>query len=224
MKILIVEDSRLLAHSVKSLLNKHYIVEVVYTGHEGIERACSNDYGVVILDLSLPDLSGEEVCKQLRAKHVNTPILVLSGTNDIPSRVKLLELGVDDYMAKPFNGDELLARIRALVRRTAKPLLSSEIQVDDLVLDTTRRTVRRAGNVIHLRRKEFDILQFLVQNRGYTISREMLFNNVWESGRDSWNNTIDVHIKHLRDKVDKPYNKKLIKTTYGVGYMVDETG
>jgi len=224
MKILIVEDSRLLAHSVKSLLNKQYIVEVVYTGHEGIERASTNDYGVIILDLNLPDISGEEVCKQLREKHVSTPILVLSGNSDIPSRVKLLEFGVDDYMVKPFNGDELLARIRALVRRTTKPLLSSEIQVDDLVLDTTRRTVRRAGNTIHLRRKEFDILQFLVQNRGYTISREMIFNNVWESGKDSWNNTIDVHIKHLRDKVDKPYNKKLIKTTYGVGYMVDETG
>lgn len=224
MKILIVEDSRLLAHSVKSLLNKQYIVEVVYTGHEGIERASTNDYGVIILDLNLPDISGEEVCKQLREKHVSTPILVLSGNSDIPSRVKLLEFGVDDYMVKPFNGDELLARIRALVRRTTKPLLSTEIQVDDLVLDTTRRTVRRAGNTIHLRRKEFDILQFLVQNRGYTISREMIFNNVWESGKDSWNNTIDVHIKHLRDKVDKPYNKKLIKTTYGVGYMVDETG
>ena len=223
MKILIVEDSRLLAHSVKSLLNKQYVVEVVYTGHEGIERACSNEYGVVVLDLTLPDLSGEEVCKQLRTKDVNTPILVLSGTNDIPSRVKLLELGVDDYMAKPFNGDELLARIRALVRRTTKPLSSTEIQVGDLVLDTTRRTVRRGGDTIHLRRKEFDILQYLVQHRGYTISREMIFNNVWESGKDGWNNTIDVHIKHLRDKVDKPYNKKLIKTTYGVGYMVDET-
>ncbi len=224
MKILIVEDSRLLASSVKSLLSKQYTVDIVHTGRAGIEQALSSDYGVIILDLTLPDLSGEEVCKRLRAARLNTPILVLSGTSDTPSRVKLLELGVDDYMTKPFDSKELLARIHALLRRTPQPLLAAELRVDDLVVDTARRTVRRAGNPITLRRKEFDILQYLVQNRGYTISREMIFNNVWESGKEGWNNTIDVHIKHLRDKVDKPYNKKLIKTAYGVGYMVDETG
>ncbi len=223
MKILIVEDSRLVAHSVKALLAKQYVVDVSYTGQEGVERAFMSDYDVIILDLSLPDLPGEEVCRRLRSLQINTPILVLSGISETTSRVKLLELGVDDYMTKPFDGQELLARIHALIRRATQPTATSEIRIGDLVVDTSLRTVRRAGDPIPLRRKEFDILQYLVQNRGRAISREMIFNNVWESGTEGWNNTIDVHIKHLRDKVDKPYNKKLIKTAYGVGYMVDET-
>ncbi|HSX05996.1 MAG TPA: response regulator transcription factor [Candidatus Saccharimonadales bacterium] len=224
MKILIIEDSRLLASSVKSLLSKQYTVDVVHTGREGVELASTNDYAVVILDLSLPDINGEDVCKQLRASQVNTPILVLSGARDTFSRVKLLESGADDYVTKPFDSQELRARILALIRRTSRSLQAAEIRVDDLVVDTTRRIVRRAGSPIPLRRKEFDILQYLVQNQGHAITREMIFSHVWESGKEGWNNTIDVHIKHLRDKVDRPFGKKLIKTAYGVGYMVDETG
>jgi len=224
MKILIVEDSRLLASSVKSLLNKQYTVDVAYTGREGVELAIAREYAVVILDLNLPDIHGEDVCKELRARHIDTPILVLSGVRDTMSRVKLLECGADDYVTKPFDGDELRARILALVRRNSRAITTSELHIDDLIIDTAKRTVRRAGSPIELRRKEFDILQYLAQNQGHTISREMIFSHVWEAGKEGWNNTIDVHIKHLRDKVDKPFNKKLIKTTYGVGYLVDETG
>ncbi len=224
MKILIIEDSRLLAGSIKNQLSKQYTVDVSYTGEEGIYQARLTDYGVILLDLGLPDINGYDVCKDIRGYGINTPILIVSGTRDADSRVRLLECGADDYITKPFNSNELRARVEALLRRAARTVSNHQIQANDLILDIDRRSVTRAGVVIDLRRKEFDILHYLVSNQGRTITREMIFNHVWESGKEGWNNTIDVHIKHLRDKVDRPFGNKLIKTAYGVGYMVDKTG
>jgi two-component system copper resistance phosphate regulon response regulator CusR len=226
MKILIIEDSPLLAGSIKEQLSKQYVVDVVHTGEEGLYQARSTDYSLMLLDLGLPDINGYEVCQELRGRGVETPILVLSGDRNTNSRVRLLECGADDYVTKPFDSDELQARVGALLRRSKRtvPADNAHMQVDDLIIDVARRSVVRAGIPIRLRRKEFDILQYLVQNQGRTITRDMIFNHVWEAGKEGWNNTIDVHIKHLRDKVDKPFAKKLIKTAYGVGYMVDKTG
>jgi DNA-binding response OmpR family regulator len=224
MKILVVEDSPLLAGSIKSQLSKQYTVDVVHTGEEAIYQAFSTDYGVMLLDLGLPDINGYNVCQELRGHGLDTPILVLSGNRETVSRVRLLECGADDYVTKPFDGNELRARIDALLRRAMRTMLSQELRVDDLTIDLTRRTVTRGGIPIKLRRKEFDILCYLVQNQGRAISRDMIFNHVWETGKEGWNNTIDVHVKHLRDKVDRPFDKKLIKTAYGIGYMVDEAG
>jgi len=226
MKILIIEDSRLLAGSIKDQLSKQYVVDVVHTGEEGLYQARSTDYSLMLLDLGLPDINGYEVCRELRSSSIETPILVLSGDRAADSRVRLLDCGADDYVTKPFDNDELQARVNALLRRSnlSRPVASTHIQVDDLIIDVPRRNVVRAGVSIQLRRKEFDILHYLVQNQGRTITRDMIFNHVWEAGKEGWNNTIDVHIKHLRDKVDRPFAKKLIKTAYGVGYMVDKTG
>lgn len=224
MKILVIEDSRLLASSIKSQLNRFYIVDIVHSGKQALEQVHSVEYAVIVLDLGLPDMDGFEVCAELRRRNLNVPILVLSGQRTAEMRVRLLETGADDYMTKPFDNAELQARIMALVRRAKGSSSGRELRVADLVMDLNRHKVSRAGKQIALRRKEFDILQYLMQNRGQTVSREMIFNHVWESGKGGWNNTVDVHIKHLRDKIDRPYHKKLIKTAYGLGYAVDETG
>lgn len=222
MKILIIEDNKLLAESIKRQLDAQYIVDIVSSGEEGIERARDIAYSVILLDLNLPGIDGYEVCYELRHARVNTPILVLSGVGDTESRVRLLTCGADDYVTKPFDGNELRARIAALTRRGNHDIQENTISVGDLVIDITRRRVVRSGVPITLRRKEFDILEYLAQNRGRAVTRTMIFNHVWETGQDGWNNTVDVHIKHLRDKVDRPFKTTLIKTAYGIGYMVDD--
>lgn len=222
MKILIIEDNRLVAESIKRQLKVSFVVDVAYTGEEAIEQARAIEYSVILLDLGLPDMNGYDVCHELRAARLNTPILVLTGVHDIMSRVKLLDAGADDYVTKPFHADELRARITALIRRGGHRVDEETIKVRDMVIDVGRRHVYRAGNSITLRRKEFDILEYLVRNRGRTVTRAMIFDHVWESGKEGWNNTVDVHIKHLRDKIDRPYANPLIKTTYGIGYMVDD--
>jgi two-component system OmpR family response regulator len=134
----------------------------------------------------------------------------------------MLDIGADDYLHKPFYVGELQARIRALLRRSNSIVSGPVIRVGDLSLDTARREVARAGQSIELRRKEFDILEYMMHNRGTVVTRTMIINNNWEAGADRWNNTVDVHIKYLRDKIDRPFDKKLIKTAYGVGYMIDD--
>lgn len=223
MKILIIEDNLLLAESIKRQLDANYVVDVVSTGEEGIERAREIAYSVILLDLNLPGIDGHGVCYELRQTRVNTPILVLSGVDDIDSRVRLLMSGADDYVTKPFDSKELRARITALTRRGQYDIDEDTINIGDLTIDVRRRRVMRAGNAITLRRKEFDILEYLAQNRGRAVTRTMIFNHVWETGQDGWNNTVDVHIKHLRDKIDRPFKTPLIKTAYGIGYMVDDT-
>jgi DNA-binding response OmpR family regulator len=222
MKILIVEDSRLLASSIKTQLSKQFTVDIVHTGKDCIYQTQSTEYGVILLDLGLPDMDGIDVVSELRRQSISTPILVLSGTRDTDTRVRLLKSGADDYVTKPFDSEELKARISALLRRHTRAIHSQEVKVEDLTIDIARRRVTRAGKQIVLRRKEFDILQYLVENRGQTVTRDMIFSHVWESGKEGSNNTIDVHIKHLRDKIDRPFEKALIRTTYGVGYMIDE--
>lgn len=222
MKILIIEDNQLLAESLKRHLRVSFTVDIANTGEEGIEQARSIQYGVIILDLGLPDMNGYDVCNELRAARVNTPILILSAVKDTLSRVRLLDCGADDYVTKPFDSNELRARITALLRRGSQAPVEEIIRIHDLVIDVGRRRVRRAGVSITLRRKEFDILEYLVQNRGRTVTRAMIVDHVWEAGKEGWNNTVDVHIKHLRDKVDRPFKVPLIKTAYGVGYMVDD--
>jgi len=222
MKILIIDDNRLLANSIKRQLSGSYVVDIAATGEEGIERAREISYGVILLDLGLPGMSGYEVCYELRASRLTTPILVLSGVDDTESRVRLLTCGADDYVTKPFDGNELRARIAALTRRGDYGPHENVIRIGKLTIDVGRRRVTHAGTLIILRRKEFDILEYLAQNRGRTVSRSMIFSHVWEAGQDGWNNTVDVHIKYLRDKIDRPFKTSLIKTAYGVGYMVDD--
>lgn len=223
MKLLVIENNKLLIESLRNYLGKYYVVHATNTGQEGILEATTDQYDVIILDLCLPDINGVEVCRAIREDGVTTPIIVLTATNTVASKVSLFEHGADDYMTKPFNVNELHARLKALVRRCPTSYISNtELTVGDLTMDVNRRTVKRAKEIVMLRRKEFDILEYLMRNRGKVVSRSMIIHNVWEAERSSWNNTVDVHMKHLRDKVDKPFRQQYIQTTYGVGYVIDD--
>ena len=153
---------------------------------------------------------------------VDTPILILTGAADVTSRVTLLNGGADDYVTKPFSVAELKARLGALLRRPPTTMGTSTFTVQGLVIDPHRRRVERDGQAIPLRRKEFDILEYLVRNRGRPVTRSMILDHAWDGSKDTWNNTVDVHIKHLRDKIDRPFGTALIKTAYGIGYMIDD--
>lgn len=223
MKILLIEDNLRLSERVKYYLGKDFIVDTAATGEEGKAKALATTYGVILLDLNLPDVHGLEICRELRKSQLTTPILVISGIKDSESRVNLLDCGADDYLVKPFDPRELIARIHALSRRHYQGYDQHILKVKDLTIDLNRRQVQRAGKPIILRRKEFDILEYLVCNRGRTVTRNMILDYAWDTTKESWHNTIDVHIKYLRDKIDKPFDSPIIKTAYGVGYMVDDT-
>lgn len=221
MKLLIIDDNRALLRSLKDFLGKDFIIDAVATAKEGLWRACNADSDVIILDLGLPDGHGSDVCRDIRAAKVTTPIIVLSAATSVKSRVELLSIGADDYLMKPFSMLELRMRLFVLVRRTSGSTQSGTvITAGDLALDLGSRRAQRAGREIELRRKEFDILAYLVRNQGQAVTRTMIFDHVWEADKDCWHNTIDVHIKHLRDKIDRPFDTPLIKTAYGIGYVL----
>jgi DNA-binding response OmpR family regulator len=222
--LLVVEDNQPLAQSLQSWLSKQYKVSTAGNGKDALELLAKDSFDILILDLGLPDMTGQELCDQIRSSGVKTPILVLTATNEVSMKVKLLDIGADDYLQKPFYIGELKARLRALLRRSGTATSQPQIlEVGDLVLDVSRRQVSRAGKTIVLRRKEFDILEYLMRNRGTVVTRTMIISNIWDDSSDHWNNTVDVHIKYIRDKVDRPFKQKLIKTAYGVGYMIDDS-
>ncbi len=221
MKILVIEDNPRLSIRIKQQLQKWYIVEVASTGDEALERVASDSFDLALLDLGLPDISGLDVCKQIRRINSSLPILILTGVDTTSSRVELLDSGADDYMTKPFDVSELRARINALARRQLRNSSTPLLSVGDLTLNPSKRHVERSGSTISLRRKEFDILEYLMRNVGRVLSREMIVNHAWPVTSNTWSGLVDVHIKQLRDKVDRPFSYPLIKTSYGVGYMVD---
>lgn len=223
MKILLIEDNPHLAERVKTYLGKSFVVDTATSGSEGLSKALSSSYMVILLDLKLPDTYGLTVCQSLREQHITTPVLILSGIRETTTRVQLLNCGADDYLVKPFDPKELIARIHALARRARYGYDQHIITLGDLTVDINRRSVERQGVPIPLRRKEFDILEYLITNKGRAVTRTMILDHVWDNAKESWHNTVDVHIKHLRDKIDKPFKKPLIKTSYGVGYMVDDS-
>lgn len=223
MKILFIDDNRLLIDSVRKFLTPTYIVDHTCTGREGIEKAASIKYALILLDLGLPDMTGLEVCQELRRTNISVPMLVLTIQKDPATSVRLLNCGADDYMTKPFNGNVLKARIAALLRRAQDIREEKVIGIGDLTVNITRRQVWRSGKIISLRKKEFDILEYMVVNHGHALTRSMILDHAWEAGSEGWNNTVDVHIKRLRDKVDRPFDKALIKTAHGIGYMLDDT-
>jgi len=221
MKLLLVEDNIRLAERITYHLKKTHIIDVVGTGEEAIEKTHAIGYGIVLLDLGLPDMPGLEVCRKIRSENAHCPILVITGNGSTTDKVTLLNAGADDYVTKPFNTDELKARIAAVSRRQSRNHIRSIITYKDLQIDVDQHLVSRAGTAIQLRRKEFDILEYLIQNKGRIMTRDMIMNHVWSADTNSWTSTIDVHIKHLRDKVDRPFGQKYIKTAYGLGYKIE---
>lgn len=220
MKVLIIEDNPVLRDRISRQFLKTAVVEMAENGRQALEKG-GNEYSVMILDLGLPDMPGLAVCQELRGSGIETPILVLTADSDVSSRVALLNAGADDYLMKPFHGEELRARVNALARRKPRQIGKRLIEVGDLIINSDRRTIERAGAAIYLTRTEFDILEYLAVNRGRVMTREMIFDRVWNDGANGTNNVVDVHIKRLRDKIDRPFKVPLIHTAHGLGYVVD---
>lgn len=220
MKILLIEDEIDAVETMRDLLKDLYIVEVGYSGEEGGFLAYANVYDVIIVDYYLPDKNGLDVVKEIREANIACPILMLSANSDVRNKIRALRIGVDDYVTKPYSREELKARIEALIRRSyAKQ--SSTLSVGDLIFDVVRRKVFRGGKYIQLNRKGLDVLEYLMRNAGITLSRSMIIEHVWESEVESDTNIVDVHIKYLRDRIDRSYQKKLIKTVRGYGYKIE---
>lgn len=224
MKLLLIEDDREIANALCHVLAPLYSVTLIGKGKSGLEQAKTNRYSLIILDLNLPDISGLEICQRLRGEGHDMPILILTGQTRIMDKIQLLDAGADDYLTKPFSLGELKARLRVLQRRGQQADASVDaLSVGQLRLDRARHQARRDGQVIPLRRKEFALLECLMLHAGTVVSRTILGNYAWQAGDRPWTNTIDVHIKHLRDKIDRPFNQKYICTVHGLGYKLDIT-
>ena len=222
MKLLLIEDDKETVATLKEGLGKDYILETSFTGEDGEYRAEIDEYDLIILDLGLPDKDGLEICRKVRKNGIKVPILVLTGEDDLNAKVSLLEAGADDYLTKPFTFSELKARIRALLRRQHYQTFASDIlSIEDLTLDINKKIAKRGMRIISLRRKEFYLLEYLIRNAGTVLSRGMIMDHVWNSESDSLTNIVDVHIKYLRDQIDRPFDKKLIKTVHGLGYKIE---
>lgn len=222
MKILVVEDEHKIANSVKKGLEQEsYAVDVAYDGISGFDLAAYENYDVIILDLLMPGLNGLDVCKRLRQKNIQTPILMLTAVGQLEDKVSGLNSGADDYLVKPFAFTELLARIRALSRRS-KESLGTTLKIDDLSLNTTTYEVGRNGNEIKLSRKEFALLEYLLRHPYVVLTKDQIINNVWDYDADILPNTVEVYIGYLRNKIDKrsPGKKQLIQTVHGFGYRI----
>jgi two-component system copper resistance phosphate regulon response regulator CusR len=218
-RILVVEDEKRIADFVRRGLEAAgYEIVLAHKGADALEQMREVDYDLMILDLMLPDMDGLSVLKHARNRQVCPPILILSARAGLDDRVKGLDFGADDYLVKPFALEELLARIKALLRR-GQPV-PERLVVADLTLDCIRRRVTRSGMTIDLAPKEFAILEYMMRHRGEPLSRTMIVEHVWDMHYDGLTNIVDVYIRHLRSKIDDPFETRLIHTVRGIGYML----
>jgi heavy metal response regulator len=219
MRLLLVEDEINVAAFIrKGLEEEFYTVDVAEDGASGCAMAETNSYDLLILDLMLPEMSGMEICRRLRRKGVKVPVLMLTAVDSVSSKVQGLESGADDYLTKPFAFSELVARVKALLRRYGDSV--SELSLEDLRIDLLARRVVRGRTEIQLTPKEFSLLEYLLRNKGRVLSRTQIIENVWGYTFDPSTNVIDVHIKSIREKVDENFPKRLIHTVRGVGYVL----
>jgi len=220
MRILVIEDEKKVARFIKRGLEEAgYLVDSAADGEEGLYLAEIDDYDLIILDLILPRKNGLEVCKELREQNIKVPVLILSARDSVEDKVTGLDMGADDYLTKPFAFSELLARVRALLRR-GESMVPVKLQVADLAMDTVTHTVNRAGKEIKLTSKEYALLEYFMMNVGKVLTRTMLSEHVWDYTFDTFSNVIDVYINYLRNKVDRDFEPKLIHTVRGVGYVM----
>lgn len=222
MAVLIIEDEKKLVDILKrALKGERYSVDVSYDGKDGLEKATKNNYSMIILDILLPKKDGFAVCKELRARQIHTPIIMLTARGSTEDRVAGLDAGADDYLIKPFGINELFARIRAVLRRR-KTTDSDICKITDLVMDKKKHEVTRAGKIIPLTPKEYKLLDALLSNRGEAMNRRKLIDHAWGPDFKETNNELNVHINYLRTKIDKASKKPLIHTIRGVGFVLKE--
>jgi len=222
MRILVIEDDHKIANAVKKGLEQEsFAADVAYNGKDGLGFALTVDYDLIIIDRMLPEVDGIKVCTILRSKNINTPILFLTAKDKIKDRVEGLNAGADDYLVKPFAFEELLARIRALLRRP-QSALENILTVDDLVLNTLTFEVSRGESKIKLSSKEFALLEYLMRNPNRILTKDNIISHVWNYDADILLNTVEVYIGYLRNKIDKPFknNSTLIQTVRGFGYKI----
>jgi len=220
MRFLIIEDNPKLASSIKKALEEQaYTADVCLSGHEGEERAASGSYDAIILDLMLPDYDGVQLCTNLRRHKVETPILILTALSTTENKVAGLNAGADDYLTKPFETEELLARVRALLRR-AQATESATLRFDDIEMDLVKRSVSRAGKPIRLTAKEFALLEYFLRSPDRVLTKTILGERVWDMLFEEESNVVEVYVSRLRRKVDKGFEKPLIHTIIGSGYML----
>jgi two-component system copper resistance phosphate regulon response regulator CusR len=225
MNILLIEDERKTIQYIKKGLEEHgYEVDTAEDGKSGKNLAFRNEYNLIITDVIMPELSGTDLCKELRAAKNETPILMLTALGDTDDVVAGLDSGADDYLAKPFEFKELLARIRSLTKRQPKlPVNENQIRFADLTLDLNSKSVVRAGKKIELTSKEFSLLEYFLRNQGRVIPRAELSKHVWNVDFDTGTNMVEVYVNYLRKKIDKDFESKLIHTQFGMGYILKES-
>lgn len=222
MRVLVVEDEPKIAAFIrKGLEEEHYAVDVAGDGEAALDLAAEVEYDLIVLDILLPKLDGVSVCRHLRESGLATPVLMLTAKDTVDDRVVGLDSGADDYLVKPFAFKEMLARLRALARRTPT-VQGSVLQVGDLSLDTVTHEVRRAGEPIEMAPKEYSLLEYLMRHRGQVLTRTMIAEHIWSYDFYSGSNLVDVYIRNLRRKLDDPHSVKLIHTVRGAGYRLVE--
>jgi len=220
MRILVIEDEKKVATFIKKgLVEEHYAVDTAFDGEEGLYLSEVNDYDLIVLDLMIPKIDGFGVLKKIRERKDNVPILVLTAKDSVEDTVKGLDAGCDDYLTKPFAFAELLARIRALLRRDKKEK-ESVLRIADLTLSIVTHKVMRQGKEIELTSKEYALLEYFMRNPEKVLTRTMISEHVWDYHFDSNTNVIDVYVNYLRKKIDKDFDPKLIHTIRGIGYMM----
>jgi DNA-binding response OmpR family regulator len=220
MRVLVVEDETKVGSFIKRALEEEsYAVDLCEDGAQGLDLALSGSYDVIVIDLMLPNLPGLEILRRIRKEKIHTPVLILTAQSKVDQKVKGLDAGADDYLTKPFAIDELLARVRVLLRRgTAEA--PGVLQVDDLILNPATREVTREGQRIELTVKEYALLEYFMRHAGRVLTRPMISEHVWDQDFDTFTNVIDVYVNYLRNKIDRGRSRKLIHTIRGSGYML----
>jgi DNA-binding response OmpR family regulator len=222
MHILIVEDERRLAMLLQRVLTEErHVVDTAFDGLSGLTLAHTKEYDLVVLDIMLPGRNGLDVCRELRDNSNQTSILMLTARGSVEDRVMGLKTGADDYLIKPFAMTEFLARVEALLRRGRMHEGVMQLQIADLILDLIRHEARRDGKLIELTAKEFALLEYLMRHPGQALSRTQIADNVWRYDTDTVSNVVDIYIHYLRDKIDRGFQRQLIKTIRGIGYRID---
>jgi two-component system OmpR family response regulator len=220
-RVLVVEDEVKMARAIRRGMEQEgYAVDTALDGDEGLHMVTENDYDAIVLDVMLPGVDGLEVCRRLRARGRWAPVLMLTARDTVPDRIEGLDAGADDYLVKPFAFGELLARLRALIRRGAveRPAV---LQVGDLALDPAGHSVSRAGRRVELSAREFALLEFLMRHPGEVVSRTAILEHVWDYNYDGLSNVVDVYVGYLRRKLEQPFGRTLIRTVRGVGYALE---